>query len=454
MASSLLKKMGEVSLEPSPTYERTPFGKEMLKHFSFDPSYKNLNHGSFGTFPRVIRDKQREYQDLCESAPDPFIRYTYPKLSDVAREAIAKVINAPAEKVVFVPNATTGVNTVLRNIVWNEDGKDEILYFKQIYGACLKTIEYVCETHHNIVTPREITPTYPLSDSSLITLFKDAISASRAAGKRPRLAIYDAISSLPGLRLPFEALTKICAEEGILSLIDAAHGIGHIALDMATLDPDFLITNAHKWLFVPRGCAIFYVPLRNQGLMRSSLPTSHGFVPKTVGGTSTLMPLPPPTKSEFVNQFEFVGTIDNTNYLVAAEAVKWREEVCGGEEAIMEYNSRLAREGGKLVAQILGTEVLDNEERSLTNCCLVNILLPIAVDDEVVEGMATIKPEQVAKTKEWLQETLIDEYKTFVAIWLFQGRFWARLSGQVYLDMEDFEWAGKTLKTLCERVGK
>jgi len=86
--------------------------------------------GSFGTAPREIRQKQRTYQDLSESTPDPFIRYTYPKLLDESRAAIAKFLNVPTDTIVFVPNATTGVNTVLRNIAWNEDGKDEILYFK------------------------------------------------------------------------------------------------------------------------------------------------------------------------------------------------------------------------------------------------------------------------------------------------------------------------------------
>lgn len=86
--------------------------------------------GSFGAFPRAIRDKQREISDACEAAPDPFIRYTYPKLVDKAREAIAGILNCPPSTVVFVANATTGVNIVLRNIVWNKDGKDEILYFK------------------------------------------------------------------------------------------------------------------------------------------------------------------------------------------------------------------------------------------------------------------------------------------------------------------------------------
>jgi selenocysteine lyase/cysteine desulfurase len=84
---------------------------------------------SFGTAPRVVRQKQREYQDASELAPDSFIRYDYPKLLDASRAAMAKVLNAPVSTVVFVPNATTGVHTIVQNIVWDSDGKDEVLFF-------------------------------------------------------------------------------------------------------------------------------------------------------------------------------------------------------------------------------------------------------------------------------------------------------------------------------------
>ena len=50
-----------------------------------------ISVGSFGTYPRVIRDTMRAYQDAAESRPDQFIRYDYPKLLDESREAIAKV---------------------------------------------------------------------------------------------------------------------------------------------------------------------------------------------------------------------------------------------------------------------------------------------------------------------------------------------------------------------------
>jgi selenocysteine lyase/cysteine desulfurase len=410
--------------------------------------------GSFGTFPRAIREKQREYLDRCEATPDPFIRYEYPALLDMSRGAVSKVLNAPVSTVVYVPNATNGVNTVLRNLMWNRDGKDEILYFNTIYGACGKTVDYVCEASHDVVQAREMHVTYPMEDEDLLKVFKDAIKASRAEGKTPRIAIFDTVSSLPGVRMPFESLTAICKEESILSLIDGAHGVGHVSLDLSALDPDFFVSNCHKWLFVPRGVAVFYVPERNQHIIRSTLPTSHGFVPRSGGAVGTVNPLPVGNNSAYVQNFEFVGTIDNTNYLVIPEAIKWREEVCGGEKAIMEYNMKLAKKGGNLVANILGTEIMDNSTHTLTDCCLVNIRLPLKASPTKIPGVNTVDLQHGFTATQWMQKKLIEEHNTFIVIYFFQNQWWTRLSGQVYLDMSDFEWAGQKLKEICERAGK
>lgn len=325
---------------------------------------------------------------------------------------------------------------------------------RHIYGACLKTVEYICEANHNIVNPREILIHYPMEDADLLQKFRESIKASRSSGKNPRMAIFDTVSSMPGLRMPFEELTKICKEEGVLSLIDGAHGVGHIEIDFPTLDPDFFVSNLHKWLLVPRGCAVFYVPERNQAMMRSSLPTSHGFVPQSDLGKEATNPLPSNATSIFLASFEYVGTIDNTNYCVVQDSIKWREQVCGGEKSIMNYCTNLAKEGGKAAAKVLGTKILDNNTETLTNCCLVNILLPLKVGESKVEGVNTIKPEYGFVATQWMQQTLIDEFKTFIAIFFFQGQWYARLSGQIYLDLSDFEWAGDALKQVCERAGK
>ena len=200
---------------------------------------------------------------------------------------------------------------------------------------------------------------------------------------------------------------------------------------------------------------MFYVPVRNQHLIRSTLPTSHGFVPR--GGAAVRLANPLPTignKSAYVHNFEFVGTVDNTNYFVIPDAIKWREEVCGGEKAIIEHNTKLAREGGALIAKILGTEVMDNSTHTLTNCCLVNIRLPLIASPSKISGVNTVDPVHSATATQWMRKKLIEEHNTFILIYFFQNHWWARLSGQVYLDMSDFEWAGQKLKEICERVGK
>lgn len=395
--------------------------------------------------------------------PDPFIRYEYPKLLDQSREALAKQLNAPVGTIVFVPNATTAINVVLRNLVWDADGKDEILHFTTIYGGCGKTIDYIVDSGRGIISSREIKILYPIEDEEIVSRFRDTVNESLNAGKRPKVCLLDVVSSLPGVRFPFEEMTKACKELNVLSLVDGAQGIGMVHLDLAALDPDFFTSNCHKWGHVPRGCAVFYVPLRHQALIRSTLPTSHGYV--SLRG-DRFSHLPPNEKSVFVNNFEFMATVDGSPYLCVKDSIKWRKEILGGEERLLDYIWGLAKGGGARVAEILGTTVLENSKGTLTNCGMVNVALPMVVAARAApadaaevtgsEGKEIIVPKDEAfAVWRWMEETLMQEYKTFIVLYVYNHRrFWARLSAQVYLDMDDFEWAGNALKEICRRVEK
>jgi selenocysteine lyase/cysteine desulfurase len=414
----------------------------------FPPTHSFL--GSFGASPKAIRDMADRLRDECEATPCPFIKYRFPELLNESRVAVSELLNAPLSTIVFVANATTGVNTVLRNIVWNDDGRDEILQLDVIYGACGKTTNYLCEANQGKVHTREINFNYPVDDAEIVSGFQRAIEASRQQGRRPRIAIFDTISSNPGLRLPFEELTALCRTEGVLSLIDGAHGIGQIGLNLSSLDPDFFISNCHKWLFTPRACAVFYVPERHQAMMRSTLPTSHGFVPHLLSTNNSCAS----GESEFVSNFEFVGTTDNISFLTVAEAIRWRQTICGGESKIRGYCTQLAREGGLRVANILETRILDNDAHTLTECFMVNILLPLNWPTYGKGSLVKGGDFPGATVTDWMQKTMIKEYSTFMPVFPFQGSWWVRLSGQVYLETTDFEWAGWRLKELCERLEK
>ena len=202
--------------------------------------------GSFGTYPRAIQTKLREFQDLAEARPDAFLRYDFHRYQDESRAAVAKLLRAPVEGVVFVNNASVGVNTVLRNILWADDGKDEILYFATVYGACGKTIDYIVDTRYGRVSSRCIQIAYPCEDSEIIDAFHAALKTANEEGKRIKICVFDVVSSLPGIRFPFEAITAACKEADILSLVDGAQGVGMVDLDIGKLDPDFFVSNCHK----------------------------------------------------------------------------------------------------------------------------------------------------------------------------------------------------------------
>jgi len=155
---------------------------------------------------------------------------------------VAKLLHVPMEECVFVKNATTGVNTVLRNLVFKEG--DVIVYFATIYGALEKTIVSLSET--TPVRGLKVEYRYPISDDELVRRFEETVKKAKADGLNPRIAIFDTIVSNPGVRFPFEKLVESCRAHEVLSLIDGAHGVGQIPLDLGKLQPDFFVSNCHK----------------------------------------------------------------------------------------------------------------------------------------------------------------------------------------------------------------
>jgi selenocysteine lyase/cysteine desulfurase len=235
--------------QPAPNSNATAAGPpafgspEMRALFNFSPGYTPLNHGSYGTFPRSVMEYRTRLLSDFESRPDIYKRFIYPGLLKKSRALVAPLLGANTDEVVFVPNATTGVNTVLRNIKFDEG--DVILYPSSIYPACMKTIWSIQEKVK--VETRQVDVRYPVEDEELVDAFRRAIEGVKMEGKTARLAIFDTIVSGPGVVVPWESLTALCKDQGVLSLIDGAHGIGHLDLThVGDVSPDFLVTNCHK----------------------------------------------------------------------------------------------------------------------------------------------------------------------------------------------------------------
>lgn len=362
------------------------------------------------------------YQGRAEARPDTFVRYELrTHLLDEARQAIADYVHAPLETCVLVPNASTGIDTVLRNLVL--EPQDAVICFSTIYPAFMNTLQYLAETTEFSIY--RIEHDLPSSDDEIYNEFEKMLEKISKDGKQAKVAIFDTITSLPAVRL-----AEICRTHSVLSCIDGAHGVGQISLSLSQLDPDFFVSNCHKWLFTPRGCAVVYVPVRNQHYIRSTLPTGFNFVKKGQASRT----------NNFVANFAAVATSDDTPYLCISAALKWRKCITfggkTGEEAIICYNKNLARKGGQLVADILGTEVLDNSELTIEDCAMTNVRLPIS-------------PEKCSdKLADSLNKVMNRKHNIAVNAYCHRNALWVRLSAQIYLELNRFEAAGRALQNI------
>ena len=156
----------------------------------------------------------------------------------------------------------------------------------------------------------------------------------------------------------------------------------------------------------------------------------------------------PSSKSPFVLLFEFVATLDVCPYTCIEEALTFRREVCGGENKIMEYCDNISNEAGRLAGEIFGTDIMENETKTLTKCAFTNVRLPLEFGD----GPGRIPEKDLYPVAVWLTAKLVKESDTYSAVFVHAKRFWTRLSGQIYLDLSDFEKGARALKALCERA--
>lgn len=217
--------------------------KELKSHFLLEPGVIFLNHGSFGAAPRPVFEAYQRWQLRLERQPVKFLARELLDELHRSRRALGQHLGAGEDNLVFIPNATYGVNLVARSLELKPE--DEILTTDHEYGACDNIWDFIAEkTGARIV--RQPIP-LPLSSSSgiLEQLWKGVTP-------RTRLIFLSHITSPTALRMPVEAICSRAKKAGILTLIDGAHAPGQIPLNLSRLGPIFTPATATNGSWPPR----------------------------------------------------------------------------------------------------------------------------------------------------------------------------------------------------------
>ena len=379
------------------------YGRHLLGEWMLDPSVAYLNHGTVGATPRRVMAEYRRIQDSIERQPAQF---QLRELADVegrgepdrphmrvAAGGVARHLGCRADDLVFVDNATTGVNAVLRSFPFAAG--DEILVTSLGYGAVTSTAQYVAREHGCTVATVDLPP-YDATPDAYVEL------VAAAVGPRTRIVLVDHITSQTALVLPLARIAAACRAQGALVMVDAAHSPGAIDVDIESYGVDWYTANLHKWGFAPRSCGILW-----------ARPEHHASLHPTVISWGL--------GNGIAAEFDLLGTRDPAPYLAAPFALDLVEE--WGGRRLRRHNHDLAMEGARMVEAEFGRALRTPGEMFGP---MVNVGLPAQ--------FGTTKDEAVA-----LQRRLLAVHGIEVPVFGDTEGLRLRISAQIYNDRSDME---------------
>ncbi len=272
--------------------------------FLLDPEVIFLNHGSFGATPRPVFDSYQAWQRELERQPVEFLGRRAGELMHGSREALGSYLGTQTDNLVYVTNATTGLNIVARSLRLGPG--DEVLASDHEYGALDRTWRFLARQNGFRYHNQPLTTPIRGAESYIEEFWSGVTPATR-------VIFLSHITSPTAIIFPVQAICRRAREAGILTVIDGAHAPGQIPLALDDLGADIYSGNLHKWLCAPKGSAFLYARSEVQHRIQP-LVVSWGWESES------------PCRSRFIDEQEWTGTRDLAPFLAVPAAIRYQQQ--------------------------------------------------------------------------------------------------------------------------------
>eukprot|EP00434_Breviolum_minutum_P000237 symbB.v1.2.000197.t1/scaffold21.1/size436794/16 len=404
---------------------KVPFGKPVRDaYFQFQHGFLNFNHGGFGATPRPVRQAQSGFTDQQEAQPTAwFASGGYKKVISQVRPRVAEMMNANSSDVVFLDDASSGLNAVLRSLPW--EPKDVMLLTSAAYAVLPNTGKWLQKRYDIQIVQAEVH--FPATGPEA---FLDPVEEVLSQLPHPcklRLAVFDHVSSYPPAILPVSRLAQMvkahCPTAWVL--LDGAHALGQVPIDMQQLSKDGVdayVTDGHKWLMAPKGSGALWASRSLQDILEPVIISSDNA---------------PSTK--FQDRFDYIGTRDYTSWCAMGAALDFRD-MLGGEKILQSYTSELTQWAGQMMSKAFGTETV--VPSSMTpSMFAVRLPIPLRWQSAAQAACAGL-----------IAGGLINKSMQVISFPVHQDlenmTHWIRVSSQIYLDHADFHALTEAIVTL------
>lgn len=232
--------------------------------FPLDGDITYLNHASFGCPTTAALDRAEAQRRRIEL--DTAVALGPALVQELTRQAdaVAAAIGATPGSVALVEN-TTEAAAALGSSLPLPPGA-HVLALDVEYESVIRGLQVACSRAGATFDIVQIP--LPATEDAVMT----AVAEARPT---PSVVVLSAVTSSTAIAMPTRAVARWCADHGVRLLIDAAHVVGHLPLDVADLGAAAVFGSLHKWLPVPRAVGFLWLEPELRDVVRPAWVSLH-----------------------------------------------------------------------------------------------------------------------------------------------------------------------------------
>ena len=262
-----LKRMGQAALvspflpiaaraqstsepKPYPNDDTDAFWMRIREDYALKPDYINLENGYYNFAPQPTLDKFIAHVRMVNYEASYYMRTVQWDNKKSVATRLAKLVNCGADEIAITRNTTESLDLIVGGFPWKKG--DEAIFAEQDYGSMRDHFKLMAQ-RYGIVNKVVSVPNHPKSDEEIVNIYEDQIT------DRTKLIMVCHMVNITGQILPIRKICDMAHSHGVEVMVDGAHCVGHIPVDIKALDCDYYGSSLHKWLSTPLGVGLLFV---------------------------------------------------------------------------------------------------------------------------------------------------------------------------------------------------
>ena len=226
------------------------FWKSIRKDYLLKKDYVNLENGYYCFIPQPTLNKYLEHVKRINFEGSYYMRNQLDLDKRKTAERLSNLVNCDKDELAITRNTTESLDLIISGFPWKKN--DEAIFAIQDYGSMQEMFKLTAK-RRGIVNKIISVPNQPENDEEIVSLYEKQIT------KKTKLIMVSHMINITGQILPVKKICEMAHSYNVDVLVDGAHCVGHIDVDIKDLNCDYYGSSLHKWLSAPLGTGLLFV---------------------------------------------------------------------------------------------------------------------------------------------------------------------------------------------------